>query len=299
MKLYAPKYYKEFTCIADKCKHSCCIGWEIDVDEEALEKYATLENGYGKEIIKSIDFEETPHFKLLKNDRCPHLDRTGLCKIIKNFGEGFLCHICREHPRFYNQIGDRMEVGLGISCEEACRIILNTDEYDIITEIGEICQEAEAVDFDLASYRKEIYRILSRKDVDYKSKLEIIYEKFGVYPSVCTDEEWRGLIDSLEYLDASHKRLFLNYSSELRENEENEKYSERVLAYFIYRHCSKAWDETEFREWLGFCLFCERLFASAVMVSKESVFEIARIISEEIEYSEDNTNEITAMYFEK
>lgn len=155
------------------------------------------------------------------------------------------------------------------------------------------------MDFDSASYRKEIYRILSRKDVDYKSKLEIIYKKFSVYPSVCTDEEWRGLIDSLEYLDASHKKLFLNYSSELRENEENEKYSERVLAYFIYRHCCKAWDETEFREWLGFCLFCERLFASAVMVSKESVFEIARIISEEIEYSEDNTNEITAMYFEK
>ena len=36
MKLFAPEYYKQFKCIADKCTHSCCIGWEIDIDEEAL-----------------------------------------------------------------------------------------------------------------------------------------------------------------------------------------------------------------------------------------------------------------------
>ena len=28
-----PDYYKEFQCIADQCEHSCCIGWEIDVDD--------------------------------------------------------------------------------------------------------------------------------------------------------------------------------------------------------------------------------------------------------------------------
>ena len=43
MKLYAPAYYKEFACIADRCKHSCCIGWEIDVDDDARELYDTLD----------------------------------------------------------------------------------------------------------------------------------------------------------------------------------------------------------------------------------------------------------------
>ena len=38
MKLYAPEYYKQFQCIADKCTHSCCIGWEIDIDEITDEK---------------------------------------------------------------------------------------------------------------------------------------------------------------------------------------------------------------------------------------------------------------------
>jgi lysine-N-methylase len=36
MKLRAPKYYLDFACIADRCKHSCCIGWEIDVDADTM-----------------------------------------------------------------------------------------------------------------------------------------------------------------------------------------------------------------------------------------------------------------------
>ena len=32
MQIIVPDYYKEFSCIADHCRHSCCIGWEIDID---------------------------------------------------------------------------------------------------------------------------------------------------------------------------------------------------------------------------------------------------------------------------
>ena len=42
-KLYAPSYYKNFTCIADKCKHSCCVGWEIAIDKTTLNKYEALD----------------------------------------------------------------------------------------------------------------------------------------------------------------------------------------------------------------------------------------------------------------
>ena len=59
MKLYAPSYYKDFKCIADKCAHNCCIGWEIDIDEISLEKYKSLKNGYGPTIMNSISLEDT------------------------------------------------------------------------------------------------------------------------------------------------------------------------------------------------------------------------------------------------
>ena len=137
MKLYAPGYYKNFSCIADKCTHSCCIGWEIDIDSDTMAKYTSVTHGYGKQIRDSIDVTDTPHFRLTDGERCPHLDQQGLCRIISNLGEAYLCDICREHPRFYNDTSRGREVGLGMACEEACRIILESDEYARMIEIGE------------------------------------------------------------------------------------------------------------------------------------------------------------------
>lgn len=34
-----PDYYPLFRCIADRCRHNCCIGWEIDVDGDSLAAY--------------------------------------------------------------------------------------------------------------------------------------------------------------------------------------------------------------------------------------------------------------------
>ena len=93
MKLFAPSYYKNFKCIADKCKHSCCIDWEIDIDESTQKLYSELCGGYGEKIKSSITGDGIAHFKLCENNRCPHLDNNGLCKIITEYGEDYLCEI--------------------------------------------------------------------------------------------------------------------------------------------------------------------------------------------------------------
>ncbi len=300
MKLYAPEYYKNFVCIADKCDHSCCIGWEIDIDDKALDKYGSSSHEYAKSILSSIDMEDTPHFRLCEGERCPHLDERGLCKIILNLGEDHLCHICREHPRFYNDTCHGREVGIGMACEEACRIILNSADYGVFEEIGEVCGEAEKIDFDAGICRKRLYDILSDGSLTYRQKLNKIYTEYGVSPCIMDDEEWKQIISSLEYLDDSHKSLFCEYSSRLYDINENGIYLERALAYFIFRHCTEAQDEEEFRISLGFCLFCERLLASVIKFSNanslKDIISLARIISEEIEYSEDNTEEIMFQY---
>jgi hypothetical protein len=98
--------------------------------------------------------------------------------------------------------------------------------------------------------------------------------------------------DTLEYLDAEHKKLFMTYSSAYRPAGCDD-YLERFLAYFIYRHCTEAFDEDDFSDRISFCLFCERLFASLICTegakTPEEIVTLARIISEEIEYSDDNT----------
>jgi lysine-N-methylase len=298
MKLFAPEYYKDFVCIADRCSHSCCVGWEIDIDSATAEKYASLGGSYAFDIRKSIDNGgDAPHFMLAENERCPHLNCEGLCRIIIEYGEGLLCDICREHPRFYNYTVRGAEVGLGMACEEACRIILASDNYKKVVAIGEIDGEADtSADFDALYHRERIYSVLSDGSFEYTERLGRICEEYSLSPALLSDEECRALFDSLEYLDGAHKELFSCYSSSRETPKEHEKVLERALAYFIYRHLSPARDESELREALVFCLFCERLLASLLKSGEGDAAELARIVSEEIEYSEENTEKIKFEY---
>ena len=62
----------------------------------------------------------------------------------------------------------------------------------------------------------------------------------------------------------------------------------------IYRHCTEAVDIEDFCARLGFCLFCEQLLTSLALSESARTFQeiahLASIISEEIEYSDDNTS---------
>ncbi len=302
MKLYAPKYYERFTCIADRCKYSCCVGWEIDVDNDTYEKYQILRGGYGEKIKESIDASDTPHFILCEGDRCPHLNEKGLCNIILNLGEDHLCHICREHPRFYNYTSLGKEVGLGLSCEEACRIILSSDDFSEMICLGEFDCESDPdnTDFDPIYHRQSIFSLLSDPALTYSQKIKTIEEEYRVPPALIDDEALRETLSSLEYLDEDHRALFSLYSSESPTDFVFENESLHALAYFIYRHVSECFDFEDLRASLGFCLFCERLLRSAArskgIKSFEKFCDIARIISEEIEYSEDNTELIKSEF---
>lgn len=294
MKVFAPEYYKRFKCIADKCRHSCCIAWEIDIDERTLEKY---EKPAEYCVKSSIEYDEQPHFRLESDERCPHLDERGLCRIITHLGEDYLCDICREHPRFYNLTKRGMEAGIGMACEEASRIILSSDDYNSFCCIFETEDMELSSEFDGIWKREEILNILSDRERSYDERIALIRKSHGLDEAFSGDDRWRELIYSLEYLDESHKELFSLYSSSLQTEKELWEPLERALAYFVYRHCSSSEDEGDFYASLGFSLFCERLMASIGKNNdKINIFEIGRIVSEELEYSQDNTDNIKSEF---
>ncbi len=297
MKIYAPRYYTDFVCLADRCKHSCCVGWEIDVDDKTRERYEALDCGYGKTIVDTIEMTEPPHFKLDEHERCPHLDERGLCRIISTLGEGYLCDICREHPRFYNETSRGMEVGLGMACEEACRLILNTDDYQTMVEVGECEGEVEPLPVDTLTHRVTIYAILSDGAIPYRERLENIYREYGISPSMVSDGVWCECLDDLEYMDETHKTQMKCYSSDLSTPATVENELQRALAYFVYRHCAEAYTDEEYRLSVGVCLFCERLLASLVKSGGE-ISEVARMVSEEIEYSDENIQRIERVFID-
>lgn len=122
-----PDYYKQFKCIADRCTDSCCIGWEIDIDSESMERYRLCGGELGKRFSENISVSKdgTCSFILGENERCPFLNSQNLCDIYAELGEDSLCNICADHPRFRSFFSDRTEVGLGLCCEAAAEIILS------------------------------------------------------------------------------------------------------------------------------------------------------------------------------
>lgn len=297
MKLFSPAYYNSFACIADKCQHSCCIGWEIDVDEDTLALYESLEGDYAATVLASIDRTDVPHFSLAAHDRCPHLDEHGLCRIIKDYGHGALCEICREHPRFYHQTPHGIEVGLGLSCEEACRIVLDSDAYAEMIELEELDGTPTPDAFDAVSVRAQIYSLLSDRATPYAARLQALQAQLDPVLTVQYDSAFRALLASMEYLDGAHRALFDTYSANLTTPPEAQLLLERALAYFIFRHASDACDPDDLRARLGFALFLERLLCSMIRAGHDP-YDAARILSEEIEYSEDNTQTILSVFEE-
>ena len=71
MKQVWPNYYSRFSCIAQNCKHTCCAGWEIDVDKDTLAYYQTVEGEIGKRLRENIimDADGNAQFRLSNADR--------------------------------------------------------------------------------------------------------------------------------------------------------------------------------------------------------------------------------------
>ena len=106
-------------------RHSCCKGWEIDVDDRSLTLYRQLPGAWRERMDAAICEDETgAHFVLTAQDACPFLRQDGLCDLILAFGEDALCDICALHPRFYELIGSYELSGLGLSCEAVCELLL-------------------------------------------------------------------------------------------------------------------------------------------------------------------------------
>lgn len=147
--VFAPDYYRDFHCIADRCRHSCCIGWEIDIDDASLERFRSVEGPLGEKLRANIDLSPTPHFTLLgEAERCPFLNEKNLCELILSLGEDSICDICRDHPRFRNFYSDRTEIGLGLCCEEAARLLLLQKHPISIVELGSDTVAATAAGVD-------------------------------------------------------------------------------------------------------------------------------------------------------
>ncbi len=133
MILRVPDYFDEFHCIAGRCRHSCCAGWEVEIDEKTFDYYKSVPGAFGERLRKNMTEGDEDGF-ILVNNRCPFLNEQNLCDIYTELGEATLCETCTDYPRVTFTYGNIMERCLGLSCEEACRLIFAEEKPFRIVE---------------------------------------------------------------------------------------------------------------------------------------------------------------------
>ena len=201
MVIYAPKYYSKFKCIADKCRHNCCIGWDVEIDDDTLSFYKSLRTELGERFRNYICFDgEKSYFKMRDNGKCPFLNESGLCDVISGIGEKNIPYICRMHPRFKNVFSGREEIGLGLCCEEVAGIILNEREPFSLEIIAEGDEHLTDFEKELLSKRQEMFEIFNRADISFNDKISASSGLLAVDEKVCICRSSYESFDLLEYM---------------------------------------------------------------------------------------------------
>ena len=307
MKTVVPDYYKDFRCLAGDCHHSCCIGWEVDIDDDTLNFYRTVGGEFGRRLESSISYDEgTAHFCMDKEGRCPFLNEKGLCDIMTNLGFDKVSQICDDHPRFRNFYSGRTEVGLGLSCEAVAQMIVNkTDKakFIVLEEGEELLWEDEC---DFLDLRDDIFDILQNREIPLRDRCAQMLSFCGTgYPDtdIYSTADFFGTLEKLDderdiLLDAikatAAEKLVLPQEKWL------DIAFEQLLVYFVFRHLTDSLDDGRLEERTVFCVMSAYIvyaMAAAQFNTKGEITPVmladaARIYSAEIEYSTENTEKL-------
>lgn len=309
MRTIAPNYFHSFACLMGGCRHSCCVGWEIDVDEDALNRYRAVTGPLGTRLAENIRTDgESPCFRLTADERCPFLNASGLCELILELGEDSLCQICADHPRFRNGFSDRTELGLGLCCEAAGRLILTRRTPVRLIALADdgIRGALLAEERWLLGLRGQLFAIVQNRGLPLERRVQQMLATANIPMPDTSARLWADFLLDLERMDeAWTERLqaLANVpvcSEVFLHTPEWENAFEQLLVYLLYRHLPGALDDGDIGGRIQYAALIWRLTAQLCAVhaaqhsqiSLDDLIEIARLYSSEIEYSDENLDAI-------
>jgi hypothetical protein len=241
-------------------------------------------------------------------------------------GEDALCGICTEHPRFYNEFSESVECGLGLCCEEVCRLLLETDEpCNYVTEIvpedeisiGFYLDESVHEDY-IAIYtlRAEMFEILN-SDLSFDDKInglkglvekaineKIVLDSDGAIlarydETEPINSEWTEYFNSLK----DNICVYLEKEKPFDEATNGDKLYSKILSYIIFRHLGSCLynESSSLGECLSFCVSAVRFIKLCDMktyhekgtLTLSDRIENVKRWSKQIEYSDLNVDMLT------
>lgn len=271
MRLIVPDYYTKFKCIASRCTDSCCIGWQIDVDD-----------------TETVD--------LSGQRRCPYLNCDNLCTKIIEHGEESLSEICARHPRYFEWFDGFLEGGIGLCCIEAADIILKNK----VEKYVELDFDEESMEYDPDYYdyidkiRQQFFSVFQDDSLPIAGKLDIVSE----HQSLADPSQMLDFFLSLEIMSDDYKSRLLYIKEHLSEilsiqnTQELEAYLSNLGVYFTWRYLMKTIFDDEFDKYRNIIIYSVRmielLFKSEVLLGTCDFAWWAKEYSKEVEYDEDN-----------
>lgn len=193
--------YDEFKCTAEKCRFTCCAGWDIGIDDDTYERW-NCEKGNKEYILKNIESRKCGKKQAYfvnkeTNEACPFLDNMGLCQIIKNHGEEDLALTCRSFPRIENTVGGKKELSLSCSCPEVVEIISNIQGKLTMNSDSSVENNIDLLEYEIRSgleniTKKEDLALDKKLIVSYQMLMELLkYKSFGRGALINTIERYK------------------------------------------------------------------------------------------------------------
>lgn len=176
---YRPDYYKEFTCIADKCPITCCQEWKIAVDEETSRKWKTMTppETLRRHRTHLSDYtmkkEGGRVIRLEEDHRCPFLADDKLCCLVSAYGDSVLSETCTVFPREVHIFAGHEEETL-MPC---CPAVVDLWNERKAIAFPEISWETEGRQKELFLIRRKLLELLDDTSV---SLAELLKEAFYI-----------------------------------------------------------------------------------------------------------------------
>lgn len=169
--------YDKFNCTADKCKLTCCSGWDISIDTDTYNKWKK-ENDKFDYILNNVKIKKCGskiEYSMDKktSEACPFLDNQGLCQIVKSHGQECLSLACHMFPRIENVFEDRRELSLSCACPEVVELIGSTaGKINMVSE-NRININSHLLELRI---RETIINIITQEKFSLEDKLIISFE---------------------------------------------------------------------------------------------------------------------------
>lgn len=199
--------YNDFKCTANKCKFTCCEGWDINIDKDTYEKWKKDEKD-SKYLLKGVkikEFNGKKGYFINKEtfEKCPFLDCEGLCNIVKGHGEGYLSKTCHSFPRIKNDFESKSELSLSCACPEVIEI-LDKIEGKILMETEGRNNKEDLLELKI---RETLIDIVSEEEFSLDERLLI---GFDMLLNILEDESYtseESLLEELEkYSDNEYRK---------------------------------------------------------------------------------------------